>query len=733
MNRLVRTLADFAIGHAGLAWCMVVLVTIPAVLALAGVIGPKQRPNRVHWETEEDDQAYRRIAESFPFTGLPLAIVIGSDDFFTAKRLKVLNELVDELESSDDVLFVIWFGAILDQLGGLPSPIPDDPDALNKMRETAQQQPMIRSQLMSESGKTILIPIIGYHAPQEIRPLREQIQARLEPHGMTAHLTGMWAVHHAYDEAFENEHKSIQLLAYGLVVVLAWITFRSITAMLISISGSFLGMVWAEGYLTLMGQPPNQLTEIIMPVLVVMIGFTDGVHLVVHIRQAHRTGMTRKEAAHSAIVHVGLACGLTSVTTSVSFASLMLAQSDVIRWFGWSCSIAVLFTFVAVTAFIPMLSASILGSRIGAGIQKDLAERQMGYFVRWSEAAVKRSRGVTVAALIVTVALGLWGLRLKPDGRLKNRIPNRDDAYIGLTKVDRDLGGMRFLRCVVHWNDEAKFSQIWKAISDVEQLMAETPDVAAPLSAHTLSSLLPVSPALGGEAVLNAIPAEFRNQFWRSKLKRTLVVARIKDLGLQHYDPILAELQTRLRMYEKTHPNIKLELQGNWIIEATKVRRVSGQLMKSLMLASAVIFVIMTIAFRSLRIGLLAVLPNIFPLVFTAAVRGTLNTSLDIASACSFTVCLGIAVDDTIHFMTRYIHERKEGQNVEESLRRTVRGVGTALVMTTIIMVAGFGSVMTSQLPTHANFAAMGCATLIAALFGDLLILPALIHRFKIG
>ena len=84
-------------------------------------------------------------------------------------------------------------------------------------------------------------------------------------------------------------------------------------------------------------------------------------------------------------------------------------------------------------------------------------------------------------------------------------------------------------------------------------------------------------------------------------------------------------------------------------------------------------------------------------------------------------------MDDTIHFLTRYNLERKAGKEVNEALRATVRGVGTALVMTTIVMVAGFATVMTSQLPTHSNFAAMGCATLIAALFGDLLILPALL------
>ncbi len=160
------------------------------------------------------------------------------------------------------------------------------------------------------------------------------------------------------------------------------------------------------------------------------------------------------------------------------------------------------------------------------------------------------------------------------------------------------------------------------------------------------------------------------------------------------------------------------------------MRRIVGEVFHSLLLASVIIFVVITASFRSIRFGLLSVIPNVFPLATTAMLRACIDTSLDVSSAFSFAVCLGIAVDDTIHFLTRYRHERAAGHDVPTAIRGTFITVGSALVMTTVVMISGFASVMTSQLPTHFLFASMACTTIAAALLGDLILLPALLARF---
>ena len=154
------------------------------------------------------------------------------------------------------------------------------------------------------------------------------------------------------------------------------------------------------------------------------------------------------------------------------------------------------------------------------------------------------------------------------------------------------------------------------------------------------------------------------------------------------------------------------------------------ELMKSLILASFIIFGVLAVAFRSLRVGLISILPNVMPLAVSGALRLLIGESLGIASACSFAICLGIAVDDTIHYLIHFQHERQLKRSAHEANCNTFVTVGSALIMTTVVMTAGLATVMTSRMPPHVNFAAMGCATLVAALLADLFFLPALLSLF---
>jgi predicted RND superfamily exporter protein len=143
-----------------------------------------------------------------------------------------------------------------------------------------------------------------------------------------------------------------------------------------------------------------------------------------------------------------------------------------------------------------------------------------------------------------------------------------------------------------------------------------------------------------------------------------------------------------------------------------------------------IIFVVLTIAYRSLRIGLLSIIPNLFPLVATGTALVLVGQNLELVSVCSFTVCLGIAVDDTIHFLTRFQEEQQRGGSRDAAIRRAFVGVGTALVMTTVVLILGFATAMLSDSRAHQIFAAMGIMTIGTALLADLLFLPALLAWF---
>ena len=150
----------------------------------------------------------------------------------------------------------------------------------------------------------------------------------------------------------------------------------------------------------------------------------------------------------------------------------------------------------------------------------------------------------------------------------------------------------------------------------------------------------------------------------------------------------------------------------------------------SLGTASIIIMVVLALAYQSFSIGLISIIPNIF----TLAVAGTwlvlAGYNLEMVSVCAFTVCMGIAVDDTIHFLTRFEEERMNSPNLDTAIRKAFTGVGVALVMTTTVLVAGFSTVAFSDSRDHHIFATMSGLTVGSALFADLIILPAILSRF---
>jgi predicted RND superfamily exporter protein len=142
------------------------------------------------------------------------------------------------------------------------------------------------------------------------------------------------------------------------------------------------------------------------------------------------------------------------------------------------------------------------------------------------------------------------------------------------------------------------------------------------------------------------------------------------------------------------------------------------------------ILVVMVVAFRSLRLGLIAIVPNTLPLAAAAGWMVLTGQPLDIVAVCALTVCLGIAVDDTIHFLSRYRFELDQGLDKQTAIRQAFAEVGTGMIMTTIVLIAGFSSVFASDSRDHRAFAALGVVTLGIALLCDLFCLPALVAVF---
>lgn len=724
-----------------------ILLAIATVLAWCGnrYVPPVRQPGGGD-EASQTAGRFRVASEDLGRRAADCFLVIDGERLFTPRGIAAVRAVAERLKQLHYVDSLIWVDTV-PQLNvfGLAEPLLPPSDASeDRVREAtrrALEHPLVRGQLAAEDGRTLLMPVhfdwlyvtSDAECSEVLLAAARETAAQWPDVDMRIRATGRVPLYLAYKSAFDRNHWRFTVISYVLVFGLSWILFRGLRPVLVVAAGPVVGIYWTTGLLQWLDELSNPLTNVVLPVLLMMVGLTDGIHLLMHIRRERATGASPVEAAKSGLREVGLACLLTSLTTAIGFGSLMLAQSKFVRGFGLGCGIGVLFTFVSVIVVIPWLCSTWMGDAIHVGYERDIVGRGLQRYRGWIDWIIRHARAITWISVSVTLALTGVALTLRPDDRLKDSQPTGSEAYEALRHCDTALGGIDIARVVVEWDEDSQLDDARRlsAIQDVERLVAAEPSLHYPLSILNVLSSLPGDESVESRApFLELLPKSVRRSYFDSEARRAVLTVRIQDLGIAHYEPIFRRVEAGLADIAAKNAGLKLTLSGEPVSRGRNLHRIVTDLAASLGSAALIIFVVLAIAFRSLRLGLIAVIPNVFPLAVTAAVMLLLDHPLEIASVCSFTVCLGIAVDDTIHYMSRYREEIARGCDVPTAVRRAFEGVGAAMIVTTVVLLAGFASVLLSELPGHRYFSAMAVSTIAAALIGDLLILPAMLVRF---
>jgi predicted RND superfamily exporter protein len=341
---------------------------------------------------------------------------------------------------------------------------------------------------------------------------------------------------------------------------------------------------------------------------------------------------------------------------------------------------------------------------------------------------------VSWIAIISTIAFIAISFGLRPDERQSSIIPRGSEAAIGLAKLDKAMGGLESSAVDVTWskNVAADSTNVFSVVTKVDQILAEESLVGHPISICKLIDSLPGDGKTEDRmSMLELLPPSFKRSFYTPERRIATVSFRVRDLGIASYHPVFSRIQSKLEALRIEHPEFDFDLSGEAVWRWENLFQIVIDLATSLGTAVLIIFVVLALVYRSLTIGLISLVPNLFPLAVSGVYLVVTGQALEVVTVCAFTVCLGIAVDDTIHFLTRYREELAETGDKTTAIRNAFTGVGTALIMTTIVLVSGFGTVLFSDSRDHFIFASMGMITLSAALFADLVFLPALLDHFS--
>ena len=658
-----------------------------------------------------------------------------SGDLFDGPSLAALRSLANSLATIDGVEQVRSMFDIRRQ-GIAGAMLPVIPHVEGELAATeaeaaearALDHPLIHGHLLSSDGASVLI-IARLDAAADKPPRLGEVVTRIEDlladHNadrgngvLKLALTGMPALREQASLALRRDMLFFNSLGLGLAVVLSAVVARSLRSTIVACVPPFVGAVWAMGIVGLCGVPVNLLTSVV-PSLALVVGTCDSIHFIEDMRRSARRGVAGAAASSGAIRRVGAACGLTSLVTAIGFASLTAARIDAVRIFGLAAAAGAVASFLAVTLLTPLLASTPVFSGMGLGRSSRLAGRFANALTAFS---VQYPRSIAAVGCAATLLLAVSAIGLDADNRVIDSLPREAAASQTLTHVDHEFGGAMGVDVVVRWPEGLGWldTGVLESLEDVHGVLNQSGGITRAISLATVAETLPERTRRRFDI------AEFRDLVDEEN-RMAIVRARVGDLGSRKLESIYDRIDSGLATLAASRPGWTFELTGMSVVSARNIRQLVHDLGSSLLLEVAVIGGILAVAFRSPLVGIVSLIPNVFPLAVIGALLMALGKSLDPATVIVFNVCLGLAVDDTVHVLSALQRQRREGLSIATAVRRAVAETGNAVVLGGVVLAIGFAAVTVSSVPALSRFGMLACAAVAAATVAELVFLPALL------
>ncbi len=515
---------------------------------------------------------------------------------------------------------------------------------------------------------------------------------------------------------------SLSLLASVLLVL-----FRSLRWVVLPLLVVVATVLWTKAYLVISGSKLSMVSSMLNS-LVTIIGIATVTHVTVHFRQ-HRQEKDRVESMRHTFVELSPAIFWTCATTAVGFAALLSSQITPLHSFGWMMALATLLVLVAAASILP---GGILLGRLSIDPQSAPAEKQlMGFLGHLSEWVARRWVPVIITVLLVTAlaVCGFFFLAVETDFSKNFRASS--PIVKALNVVETRLGGagtweINFPAPKVPNDLTPEYLELVRELADQLRALVVTGDarltkVVALTDGLDLLSRMPLKLR---RKILEKIQPEFESSLYNSEAGRMRILLRARERQSS---------ESKLRLISAVEEVANREFPGAtatglFVLLTFLIESLLRDQLVSFALAAVGIGGMMTLAFRSLWIGLISLVPNLFPIVLVIGTMGWIGQPINIATAMIASVSIGLTVDSSIHYISAYRRERWRGLDVSESLRRTHLAVGRALVFANLALIVGFSVLTQSHFIPLIHFGILVSVAMFGGLIGNLVLLPLLLQ-----
>ncbi|MEX2208817.1 MAG: MMPL family transporter [Myxococcota bacterium] len=720
-------------------------------------------------ENDPGEPVYQRAILDFGDDDL-FVIAMESDDAFSRASLETLREVGDAIaklpgvrgtESLVDVYTYRWDERNeLVELGRFIDEIPSEPAELSDLRRRALADPLYTKTIVSRDGRAAAINVSfrsmtdGEFVDLALDHRIEAILDEATRDGVAFHVTGRPHVRARAHELLIHDMLRLIPIAVGVAVVALWLMTGSVRGTLVPLIANLTATFWAYGAMGLVGSDLNLITLVLGPVMIT-IGGVYGVHVFARYEVVASSSPDARTAALESLRHTLAPVLISGCTTMVGFAALLINEIPATSDLGGFCVFGVgSITVITLTGVPAALSLLPLRAPDGSGRALYAAQTRLAEGVRRAmEAGLAvvgrwqvRNAGYVLAFWIATalVAIALMP-RIVVDTDFITYFLEDSDVRVDFAAVNRLLTGAVPIYVVLEGSQEGTFREpdALRAVERIQKRLEILPGVTTVSSVVDLlkaarqaleqgepaAARIPDTRAEAAELIF-MIPKEKLRTFATSNHSSANLLVRTDRLG----SAAMRELETAIRAALEAEPlpaGLKADVTGNAIRINRGADGIAGNQIAQLALTLSCIFAIVWLVFGRLGLGLLAMPTNLMPVLNFFGMLGAGVATLSIPTSLIGCVALGIAVDDTCHFLQVFREERARGKSAEDAALHCIVEVGRPMVVTSIMLVAGFLVMLFSSFATLQQFGLLTAITMGLCLATDVGMLPALLVVLK--
>ncbi len=576
-------------------------------------------------------------------------------------------------------------------------------------------------------------------------PLIEEFEAK---NNLEVRVSGMPYIRTLNSKNIADEMMIFVLGALLITAIIFFFFFRSFRATFITLLVVGIGVIWAFGFIGLLGYELTVLTALIPP-LIIVIGVPNAVFLINKYQQEVKKHGNQAKSLQRVISKIGNATLMTNITTASGFATFVFVKSQLLREFGVLASINIVSIFILALLIIP-----ILYSFMPLPQKKHLnhlEKRWMGNVVSWMERMVKNQRITIYITSVVIIILSMTGLyMIRVSGSLIEDMPKAKQFYKDIKFFESEFGGIMPLEILVDTKKEKgvmKLSTL-KRMEKLNETIESFPELSKPISINNLVKYSKQAYYKGNPKYYQLPTSQEKtyifsytknstsnsgmlNNFVDSTGRYARITTFMKDIGTDKMDVIQDRLNAVIK---KQFPEEKFSvtMTGKALVFLKGTNYLIKNLVISLSLAILLISIFMAWMFRSPQMILISLIPNMLPLLITAGLMGFFDIPIKPSTILVFSIAFGISVDDTIHFLAKYRQELLANNwKVKPAVYSALKETGVSMFYTSIVLFFGFLVFTVSSFGGTIALGGLVSVTLLLAMVSNLLLLPSLLLSFE--